>query len=552
MPGDRKLIIIGFDGADPGLIARWLDELPGFRALAESGCWGPLRSTPNMNSASAWSTFATGKNPGKHGIFYFDDCAVDNYEMRFINASFRKGPTFWRLASDAGLNVQVINVPISFPAEPVNGLMVAGMDAPGVSSRGFTHPPGLVNELNRVTGGYLVESGVPGYIKAGNRRSAVKRMRETMDCRLKASLHLMKNHPWELFVTVFTEIDVAQHFFWHGLMPGHPEHRDDDPLKDTVKEIYTESDRCLQKLLEEAERAGATVMIVSDHGGGINTRGNEMLNPWLEAAGFLRRSGSGAASRNPLGDAVAKAASSGFKLIDRTLNREAKLALARWFPALRRRVQSGMVFQGIDWDGTRAFSAGARDEIWINTKGRHPRGTVEPGGEYDALVNELRESLAKAADPDTGEGLVEGVRHRSEVYNGPYADRAPDILVRWRQTKLFSAMSTKSAPAVRMPPAGRATCTGGHSPDGILFARGGGIAAGGKISGASIQDVAPTALALLGIPVPEDMDGAAAPAIVKETPKTSPAHSDAKEEQEYTEEEKKIIEDRLRGMGYIS
>ena len=102
-----KQLIVGLDGATFDLIVPWVQEgsLPVLAELMRTGSWGPLQSVPNTNSAPAWSSFATGLNPGKHGIFYFTERVPGTYRRRPIHAGFRCGTTFWSLLSQAGCQV---------------------------------------------------------------------------------------------------------------------------------------------------------------------------------------------------------------------------------------------------------------------------------------------------------------------------------------------------------------------------------------------------------------------------------------------------------------
>jgi predicted AlkP superfamily phosphohydrolase/phosphomutase len=89
----------------------------------------------------------TGKNPGKHGIYYFYERLAGSYDIRYLNGGDCKAETIWSILSSNGKKVGAINIPMTYPAEEVNGFIVAGMDAPGVDSPGFTYPEGLKEEL---------------------------------------------------------------------------------------------------------------------------------------------------------------------------------------------------------------------------------------------------------------------------------------------------------------------------------------------------------------------------------------------------------------------
>src|SRR5208337_4823443 len=96
-----------------GLIDPWIAarRVPHLGRLRRQGLWGPLASTVPPTTFPSWSTFMTGVNPGKHGIFDFTRRQLGSYGVQFVNASFRKAPTIWKLLSDAGRRVGVLGVP---------------------------------------------------------------------------------------------------------------------------------------------------------------------------------------------------------------------------------------------------------------------------------------------------------------------------------------------------------------------------------------------------------------------------------------------------------
>ena len=97
-----EVMVIGLDGATFDLIDPWIKEgrLPNLERCLNRVISSRLRSTPLSNSAQAWSSFITGKNPGKHGIYDFFEPKRDDYGIRFINASFRKGKSLWKILSE--------------------------------------------------------------------------------------------------------------------------------------------------------------------------------------------------------------------------------------------------------------------------------------------------------------------------------------------------------------------------------------------------------------------------------------------------------------------
>ena len=132
--------------------------LPTFANLMSQGVHGPLKAWPNLNSAAAWSSIVTGYNPGMHGVHDFGSAPPQRgYAWHPMTALDRKKDPFWRLLSAKGKRVTIINVPISYPADPINGYMLAGMDTPGLSSHGFAHPPELRDEISRQGIDYIID-----------------------------------------------------------------------------------------------------------------------------------------------------------------------------------------------------------------------------------------------------------------------------------------------------------------------------------------------------------------------------------------------------------
>ena len=94
----NKVLVVGLDGAFFDIIRPLAatGEQPTLRRLIELGCHGSLRSVPNMSSPAAWPSFATGKNPGKHGLFWMTDLRPNSYEVQFLNGSRCKAAPLWQ------------------------------------------------------------------------------------------------------------------------------------------------------------------------------------------------------------------------------------------------------------------------------------------------------------------------------------------------------------------------------------------------------------------------------------------------------------------------
>ena len=107
-----------------------------------------LRSTIRPEGSLAWASFSTGVNPGKHSLFGFVRIEPGTYRSRVLTAYDVKAPRFWQIAGQAGKRVGIINVPMTYPPEPVNGYLVAGMLTPGTAR--LAYPSELGRETRSV------------------------------------------------------------------------------------------------------------------------------------------------------------------------------------------------------------------------------------------------------------------------------------------------------------------------------------------------------------------------------------------------------------------
>jgi predicted AlkP superfamily phosphohydrolase/phosphomutase len=490
-----------------------------------------------MNSAPAWSTIATGIDPGRHGIFYFDEPVKGTYRRTVVNATRRSGASLWHMASQAGKRVIVVNVPISYRAETVNGFMVAGLDTPSKSLPGFTFPNDLPARYPGLFDHYAIEVGAPSLMLAGRVQEAKDKLLDCVEGWASVTERLM-DEDWDLVFVVFTSSDTAQHFFWT------------DQGRAVIERVYEVQDEATARLVEKARAAdpATNVMIVADHGGATNTRGPEFMPIWLEDQGLQART-----TPKP----AARSLAWGFNQINRRMTREQKLRLARRFPRLRERAEAEARTAVLDWSHTRAYADGRRDEVLVNVAGREPQGIVTPA-DYDGFVRGLQDRIRGITEVGTGRPVVESVVTRDDAYHGPYVDRAPDLTVRWvldgRAFAGFACDTTRGRERMAEVAAKPPFQPGGHHPEGILVANGPNIQPGHVDGG--LADVTPTVLALLGVPIPDGLDGKPLDLLAGVDATVSDEAADAgpsipDETTGYTPEEEEAVRKRLEDLGYL-
>jgi len=136
--------------------------------------------------------------------------------------------------------------------------------------------------------------------------------------------------------------------------------------------------------------------------------------------------------------------------------------------------------------------------IYINLRGREPRGKVAPGQEYDSIRDDIKAALMELKEPESGAQIVDRVYYKEEIYNGPFYEHAPDIIA-----MAYDGFDLKGALA-KDTLTHKGTLVGMHTyADATLYIKGAEIAK----SDPEIMDVMPTILKMMGVQIPEDVDG---------------------------------------------
>ena len=497
----RKVFVIGIDAGTFDVINPLIEQglLPNLDSLIRAGVSAKLISTVPPVTPPAWTSFMTGKNPGKHGIFDFFAPPSHGYERPVLNAQYIKARTIWRILSDFGKKVGVINVPMTHPPEKVNGFIIPGMQY-GLDSNGdFSYPAGLMKELKEAIGNYKVLYGDMISLYSDDCGKLLREWREIHTLREKAILYLMDRYEWDFFSSVFYSIDVIQHHFWKYYDISHPEYRSSE-YSNIIPEFYQYIDSSIGKILEKLNE-DTLVTVVSDHGAGPEHKAF-YVNKWLSQNGFLYF------KRKHIPLWKYKLPHFMYKVLRRSGNKAIEWTVPIPFlPVLARKVdpREGLrVHELIDWNKTKAYSSNHTEQgIYINLKGREPNGIVEPGVEYENVRQEISEKLLKVRDPENEGNVIEQIYKKEEVYDGPYTYFAPDLFVILKgghcllqkeiyHNKLFGKADKSS---------------GTHRMEGIFIMKGPHVKSGAKVENLSIMDVAPTILYYFGVPVPDDMDG---------------------------------------------
>jgi predicted AlkP superfamily phosphohydrolase/phosphomutase len=441
---------------------------------------------------------------------------------------------------------------MSYPVEEVNGFMISGWMTP-YAATDYVHPRELAAELEREIGDYRI---YPSETFAENRKDSFLRATyELLDIRTRTALHLAQTQPWDVFASVFFDTDRVLHQLWHYLDPGHSWRTDHDDKAWIVRDYFRKVDESIGRLLEHADEE-TLIIILSDHGMG-RADNFIVLNNWLLSNGLL-------CLKTDLWTRLKKLVfHRGFTLrnvhqiADRLgLSRQAEYVAGYFVDHLLK--LAFLSFLDVDWARSRAYSFGRHlGSIYLNVRGREPQGIVEPGAEYEAVRDEIEQLAYDFRDPQTGRKLIGEVLRREEIYSGPYLDRAPDLILRPKEpSDIFFGLADFGH---RETVSSVYRYSGMHRDYGMLIMAGPGVRRGATLDGASIQDMAPTVLHTMGLPIPANMDGqvlanAFEQAFMDSFPVVMgdpTVVTDSGTGSDYTAEGEKEIMDRLEGLGYL-
>jgi predicted AlkP superfamily phosphohydrolase/phosphomutase len=626
----KKVIVIGLDGLEPTIVEAMLErgELPNLARIRQAGYYSRLKTTYPAQTPVAWSSFATGTNPGGHGIFdfisrdpatYLPDAALSRFERpknafaapQVVNQ--RKGVPVWQVLSQGGIPSTILRCPCTFPPDQFNGRLVSGVGVPdlrGSQNKGTfysqdakvqaceseqvvtlpvgddfkTHIIGPRNtrqspptdtraeihvRVKRETRSLHIETGstlaktevsqgcwsewvrfkfkfsmlqsVTGiarifvrqiephlefYVSAVNfdpaaplfpvsspatyakdlagaiglfstlgmaedhnglnngrfdERAYLAQCELVITERERMMRHELDRFNEGLFFVLYDTPDRVQHMLWRFRDPAHPGFEPDlrKEYANLVEEHYARCDKLLAPALDKADE-DTLLIVLSDHGFNTFRRAFD-TNTWLHQNGLLALKHSGKPSED-LGEA----------------------------------------FAAVDWSRTYAYAVGLGG-IYLNVKGREREGILDEGTEAERVRNAIELGLSGVVDLHAQAKVVRSVSRREDIYSGPYAASAPDLLVNFAPGFRVSWQSAVGGFANSLIEDNTRKWSGDHIIDpeavpGILFVNRPGSGATGVAGRAgagspydkdspNIIDLAPTILNYLGVPIPQSMEG---------------------------------------------
>jgi predicted AlkP superfamily phosphohydrolase/phosphomutase len=479
-------MFLGLDGGTLNAFVPAFDRgwMPNLASLWRQSAYGLLRSSAPMVTPVAWTSFLTGCTPPAHGIheFYYVDAA--DRTIRSNHAGCVRVPNLWQALSALGRSVVSLNLPMTYPPPQVRGLVVAGSDAPGLDWA-FAQCPEFGEEI---------KAEVPAYthkITWKNRpknleelRSSAERNRATFRAQAEAAIRADARSEWTALLVHFHNLDSLQHRLWPFLELDDTAERQPGWNEEVVSCLRA-LDESVGRLLELASKRDAAVIAVSDHGFGP-CRALVNVNGILCAAGLQKRLAYGTRFRYRYR-----------RLADRLRRWRTRREPGGTGRRLHRSIEGEV---GCDWSKTVAFAPFGQLSGCVFLH----RETAAHAARAERARSEVIDALAAARDPETGDALFADTFSTADRYGlDPAAEGLPEVLALsadgYQAQAKWSPFCTR---LLRPDPNLPAT----HYREGIVAINGPDVRAGGHLR-ADIQDVAPTALAMLGLRVPESMEG---------------------------------------------
>lgn len=500
-----KIILIGLDGATWKIMRPLIRQgrLPNISKLIDEGAQGVLLSEAPLFSSVLFTSIATGKKKEKHGIINLVVKKSDVYSFTCYNSLNRKTKAFWNILTDYGDSVGVVNWWATYPAEKINGFIVSDyFSLPGYALRTIAEKNLQKSNLNSLIYPKSLSKIIlkyqkiaispkeflyPKYKQASlpelwsfihqtkeegidfselRKKSLVFQVRNFSKIDTQVFLigkYLLKQIPVDLFSIYLQGLDIMQHVSWHFQEPDVVSNRIFNPTTEEMKlfgqiipKYYEWYDHLIGELLKEIHKQNTTIIIVSDHG--FQSNYNQFpylvnLNLLFETLGWLKFEND-------------------------------EICWPKTF-----------VYQpiGIPTLGERA--------ICLNLYGREPNGVIR-AEEYEEWRGKIRDKLLSLETQD-GKRIFNEIR----LINNP-KDKNLDLEVKINLSlspddKLLINNDSNLLKKFIIP----FIHSGDHSLEGVIIMSGKHIKKGKEIKGATIFDITPTILALLGIPIGKDMDG---------------------------------------------
>jgi predicted AlkP superfamily phosphohydrolase/phosphomutase len=555
----NKVFILSLDGATFDILLPLMKQgcMPNLQKLMQESLTAELESVIPAVTAPAWTSFMTGKNPSKHGLFGFTQFNPADYRVKLTNARDIKSKTIWQILSEKGKRCVVVNLPYTTPPYSINGVMVSGWDSP---PRNFTYPEDLTDKIMKQFPDYRnnlnmwIFDYMPGKSEGNFDQLMDTLIRGSEQGSLLAQ-QFLETENWDVCMVHFQQTDWIQHKVWGLIEDACRESANHDPRVERVRDCYRRIDEQVGVLLEKVHAHAPFTIVLSDHGFG-DYKGELYPNYYLSQWGYYYETAAAEKDtakpvrdlffKNPLLTRAYRGMASVKHRLDRVLEFKRYQNFDSWVDF------AGGTFGGralpVDWSRTKVATVGAYEcaFLYVNVIGRGPAGIV-PAEDCDGIISDLITKFIEVRHPVTGKKVYKRVARGSEIYSEcGRGILLPDVIL---LPEDGYGLSSKISDALPEP-----TSEGVHRHNGVVFLQGEGLKKSLRDFSPFLIDMAPTILHALGLPVPMDMDGRVLDEIFLSPNKVQYEDVDnavTQQPVQYLKAEAEMIEQRLRDLGYV-
>ncbi len=495
------LVVLGLDVGDPEWLERWVSEgyLPTLASIVERGISARTTGPDLITEHSVWVSLISGLSVGQHGFYEYKRLRSGTYELETVTGRDIAAPPFWSHAPDK--RAIAIDIPHCYPDPHVNGIHIAEWASHHPYFAPSASPDGSLEEIERSFGGQI---HIPEELSSKPRtdRRIYDRALERIEKKGALCRDLLTQDRFDVAVVVFGDSHLASHQFWeyrpeHG---GEPKVDPRNELTHAIRDVYQRIDHEMGAILDRLPDE-TSVCVVSSTGLLDHFPTTGLIDAFCRELGY-QSSPSGSGGMTPMG------------VVRRMVPHRLRYALSRWLPEeTQLRLMNEKFQSGTDWNRTTAFAIPSffTSFLRVNLRGREPHGIVEPGSEYEALLDRLVADLRQLTHPGTGEPVVEDVIRTGAVFGDASITVLPDLFVVWRpHPKYVDRVVHPKGELVAFPP--EIFRGSDHSRSGYVALAGPSVQAR-PIGDVSLLDLAPTFLALIGESTPHEMTGKPLPVL---------------------------------------
>lgn len=363
----RKHFVLGIDGLPYHLLLKLIQywKLDNFERLIKKYNSKEINSVYPVVSSVAWTSYATGTNPGNHNIFGFTDRIIDPFSINFPTTNDLYAETLWEKLSKKNKKVIVINVPLTYPPRKVNGILVSCFLSPAIEKAAY--PKEISSYLREQK--YVID--IDAKLAEVDKRLFIKELISIMNKRFQVCCELMQKKEWDFVQLHIMETDRLFHFLWTEF-----ENLDNSSYQDLLKEFFVVLDGHIGTILQQII-PDSGFSIISDHGF-CEVKYEVQMNSWLVKEGLL------------------------------TYHQDNNKTL-------------------LNFSGDTVCYSLTPGRIYLNLEGREPHGLVKPQ-EYDKYCQMIKNRVLDIRD-DNNNKIIDRVYQRDEIFHGKFIKNAPDLVV---------------------------------------------------------------------------------------------------------------------------